>query len=354
MVPVNEPGPEGSNQPGSESSNDPFAAQPFLREQLKGPGKAHVSHQVARPELPNLGLARGRRTPPAAPRGNDGHPHPHPHDDARKITVDDLRIARRFSRKQILDALPDVSPPDVLEIDLPVDIRESLKLTRPAVRAVPRRQVLARVLPRARGVLPVRRQVRLPDDAQACGPRASCPLDARPAPCSPSSATSWATAAARPRPTRRRRGLHVRRPVRRPRHHSRRVIGAGRPAPSTRRVINNMRSPSLDLDSVYGKGPALDPFLYDVRPAGRAVIGVPDAARERTLPTGPGGAGGAGGCRRHGRRRPTSTCRAPPAQHGDHRRPAQQREPHRVAVPPRDAALHNAVVDMLVARRLHR
>jgi hypothetical protein len=26
--------------------------------------------------------------------------------------------------------------------------------------------------------------------------------------------------------------------------------------------INNMRSPSLDLDSVYGRGPGLDPFLY--------------------------------------------------------------------------------------------
>jgi hypothetical protein len=26
--------------------------------------------------------------------------------------------------------------------------------------------------------------------------------------------------------------------------------------------INNMRSPALDLDSVYGRGPALDPFLY--------------------------------------------------------------------------------------------
>jgi len=28
-------------------------------------------------------------------------------------------------------------------------------------------------------------------------------------------------------------------------------------------TINNMRSPALDLDSVYGRGPALDPFLYD-------------------------------------------------------------------------------------------
>jgi hypothetical protein len=28
------------------------------------------------------------------------------------------------------------------------------------------------------------------------------------------------------------------------------------------RTITNMRSPALDLDSVYGRGPALDPFLY--------------------------------------------------------------------------------------------
>ncbi len=28
------------------------------------------------------------------------------------------------------------------------------------------------------------------------------------------------------------------------------------------RTINNMRSPSLDLDNLYGRGPALDPFLY--------------------------------------------------------------------------------------------
>ena len=27
-------------------------------------------------------------------------------------------------------------------------------------------------------------------------------------------------------------------------------------------TINNMRSPSLDLDSLYGLGPALDPFRY--------------------------------------------------------------------------------------------
>jgi len=33
-------------------------------------------------------------------------------------------------------------------------------------------------------------------------------------------------------------------------------------------TINNMRSPVLDLDSVYGRGPALDPFLYKFPNAG--------------------------------------------------------------------------------------
>jgi hypothetical protein len=33
-------------------------------------------------------------------------------------------------------------------------------------------------------------------------------------------------------------------------------------------TINNMRSPALDLDSVYGRGPALDPYLYRFPSAG--------------------------------------------------------------------------------------
>src|SRR5262245_47153182 len=33
-------------------------------------------------------------------------------------------------------------------------------------------------------------------------------------------------------------------------------------APQDATTINNMRSPVLHLDSVYGRGPALDPFLY--------------------------------------------------------------------------------------------
>jgi len=33
-------------------------------------------------------------------------------------------------------------------------------------------------------------------------------------------------------------------------------------------TINNMRTPVLDLDSLYGRGPAMDPFLYDFPSAG--------------------------------------------------------------------------------------
>jgi Animal haem peroxidase len=34
-------------------------------------------------------------------------------------------------------------------------------------------------------------------------------------------------------------------------------------APQDARTITNMRTPALELDSVYGRGPALDPYLYD-------------------------------------------------------------------------------------------
>lgn len=35
--------------------------------------------------------------------------------------------------------------------------------------------------------------------------------------------------------------------------------------------ITNMRSPTLDLDNVYGRGPAVDPFLYDFPAGGTAI-----------------------------------------------------------------------------------
>ncbi|MGX5773055.1 peroxidase family protein [Microbacterium trichothecenolyticum] len=59
-------------------------------------------------------------------------------------------------------------------------------------------------------------------------------------------------------------------------------------------VINNMRSPMLDLDSVYGKGPAVDAFLYAAPAPGEP----PSAFRMllgSNLPSGLGGAGGTAG-----------------------------------------------------------
>ena len=59
------------------------------------------------------------------------------------------------------------------------------------------------------------------------------------------------------------------------------------------RTINNMRTPVLDLDSLYGQGPALDPFLY-VFPAS----GPPSAIKFQlgsNRAAGEGGPGGAGG-----------------------------------------------------------
>ena len=53
-------------------------------------------------------------------------------------------------------------------------------------------------------------------------------------------------------------------------------------------TINNMRSPALDLDAVYGRGPALDPYLYRFPSVGEP----PTAVRMqlgRNRDTGPGG-----------------------------------------------------------------
>ncbi|PSH56405.1 hypothetical protein CU103_29910 [Phyllobacterium sophorae] len=52
-------------------------------------------------------------------------------------------------------------------------------------------------------------------------------------------------------------------------------------------TINNMRSPALDLDSVYGRGPGLDPFLYDFPASGPATA--IKLHRGTNTPTGSGG-----------------------------------------------------------------
>ncbi len=59
-------------------------------------------------------------------------------------------------------------------------------------------------------------------------------------------------------------------------------------------TLNNMRTPALDLDSLYGRGPALDPFLY-VFPQGPLPATAIKFQLGTNTPTGPGGPGGAGG-----------------------------------------------------------
>jgi len=64
--------------------------------------------------------------------------------------------------------------------------------------------------------------------------------------------------------------------------------------PTDAETIHNMRSPSLDLDSMYGRGPALDPFLYDMPGPGANPTAIKMQLGTNT-PTGPGGPGGPGG-----------------------------------------------------------
>jgi hypothetical protein len=61
-------------------------------------------------------------------------------------------------------------------------------------------------------------------------------------------------------------------------------------------MINNMRSPSLDLDSMYGRGPGLDPFLYAFPSSGPSTaIKFQLGTNTNTGPGGPSGNGALGG-----------------------------------------------------------
>ena len=56
-------------------------------------------------------------------------------------------------------------------------------------------------------------------------------------------------------------------------------------------TISNMRSPTLDLDSVYGRGPGLDPFLYVFPPAGSTAIKFQTGTNSNTGAGGPSNTG---------------------------------------------------------------
>ncbi|MBL0743905.1 peroxidase family protein [Chryseolinea lacunae] len=59
-------------------------------------------------------------------------------------------------------------------------------------------------------------------------------------------------------------------------------------------TINNMRTPALDLDSLYGRGPALDPFLYAF-PTSDPPTAIRFQLGTNSTGPGPGGPGGAAG-----------------------------------------------------------
>jgi hypothetical protein len=59
--------------------------------------------------------------------------------------------------------------------------------------------------------------------------------------------------------------------------------------------INNMRSPALDLDNVYGRGPALEPYLYDFPSDGSSAIKLKLGKNTNTGPGGPSTSGGGPG-----------------------------------------------------------
>ena len=102
-------------------------------------------------------------------------------------------------------------------------------------------------------------------------------------------------------------------------------------------TVNNMRSPSLDLDSLYGRGPGLDAFLYAFPSTG------PSTAIKLQLGNNTQRRAGRTEqhrrARRHGHTDDVRRSANTGHEHGRHRRPAQRREPDRRSVPSGDAAV---------------
>ncbi|MFT4136221.1 peroxidase family protein [Microbacterium sp.] len=255
----------------------PFAAQPFLREQLHlaEPGAAERVAPGVRP----------LRRRDAVPEG------------VRRDLVPDagrLRVARRFGTQDVIQALPRLSENAVSVQDLPLDIRESLKAVRPEIGRFhgakfslgyfPSHDVFSRCADRF-GYLTssaVRTASKLPIDTATRALLAELGhlMGNSGRETAPDSATPAGYTYV---------GQFVDHDI---------TLDVSSALDSAveidAQVINNMRSPSLDLDSVYGKGPALDAFLYASPEPGE-----PDTAFRLLLgtntPAGPGGPGGAAG-----------------------------------------------------------
>jgi hypothetical protein len=116
---------------------------------------------------------------------------------------------------------------------------------------------------------------------------------------------------------------------------------------SDAKTINNMRSPVLDLDSVYGRGPALDPFLYEFPSSGPSTaIKLLTGANTNTGTGGPSSNGTAGGMSAQSRWDVPRVAVTNTAVIGDPRN-----DENLLVVQFQHAMLrfHNAVVDLLLA-----
>lgn len=112
-------------------------------------------------------------------------------------------------------------------------------------------------------------------------------------------------------------------------------------------TINNMRSPSLDLDSVYGRGPGLDPFLYVFPTSGPATaIKLHRGTNTSVGPGGPSNNGAASGMVQQTNWDVPRMAGTNTAAIGDPRN-----DENLIIVQFQHAMLrfHNAVVDLLVA-----
>jgi hypothetical protein len=112
-------------------------------------------------------------------------------------------------------------------------------------------------------------------------------------------------------------------------------------------TINNMRSPSLDLDSLYGRGPGLDPFLYIFPTSGPpTAIKFQTGTNTNTGPGGPSSTGAPGGMVAQSRWDVPRISGTNTAVIGDPRN-----DENLIVVQFHHAMLrfHNAVVDLLLA-----
>jgi hypothetical protein len=112
-------------------------------------------------------------------------------------------------------------------------------------------------------------------------------------------------------------------------------------------TINNMRSPTLDLDSVYGRGPGLDPFLYVFPSSGPSTaIKFQEGTNTNTGPGGPSNNGSSTGMVTQSRFDVPRILGTNTAVIGDPRN-----DENLIIVQFQHAMLrfHNAVVDLLLA-----